>query len=334
VAVAAPIDAARAAVPPAEPFPDTVGILVGGPPGGRLDRWAAAIEAAFIRILPPDTQLRERLAGGADGVTAANQFGARVAPDGHTVLLLPGEAPLAWLIGDPRAQFDAAGWLPVMAGITSGVLVSRVPPGKLRPGSRLSVAASTPGGPEMAALLGLDLMGVEPVPTFGLSTPARSLQALTAHAVDAVFVGGPNAMALAGAAAAAQAAPLFTLGEPTQDGLRRDPSLPQVPTGLELAVALRGVPPAGALAGAWRSAAAATEIEFALVLPPLTPAALVAQWRSVGIQAAEALQPRASGVRLLGATEANAATAAFGPEPAAVLELRRWLAARFNWTPS
>jgi len=328
------IAASRAAARPPEPFPDSVSILVGGPQGGRMDRWAAAIEAAFRQILPPETTLRQTEAGGTDGVTAANQFEARVAPDGETVLLLPGEAPLAWLTGDPRARFDAAGWLPVMAGLTSGVLASRVPAGGLRPGARLRVATSVPAGPEMAALLGLDLMGIEPVPAFGLHDAARSLQALRKGAVDAVFITGPNAAALLAEAAAAGAAPLFTLGEPAEDGLRRDPLLPEVPTGPELATALRGTPPTGALAGAWRSVAAATQIEFALVLPPLTPAALVAQWRSAGTQASQTLQPRTPGVRLLGASEANAATTAIAADPAAMLELRRWLAARFNWTPS
>jgi len=328
------LTATRIAMPPTLPFPGSVSILVGGPRGGRLDRWATAIGAAFSQVLPPDTRMRQTEAGGADGVTAANQFEARVAPDGQTVLLLPREAPLAWLTGDPRARFDAAGWLPVMAGLTSGVLASRVPARELRPGARLRVATSTPAGPELPALLGLDLMGVEPVPAFGLRDAARSLQALRANVVDAVFIGGPDAAALVGEAAAAGAMPLFTLGEPSSDGLQRDRMLPEVPTGPELAAALRGAAPAGALALAWRGAAAATQIEFALVLPPLTPAALVAQWRSAGSQASQTLRPRALGVRLLDATEANAATTAVAANPAAMLELRRWLAARFNWAAS
>ena len=47
--------------------------------------------------------------GSADGVTGANQFEARGAPDGQTVLLVPGQAAVAWMVGDPRAQFDVGG---------------------------------------------------------------------------------------------------------------------------------------------------------------------------------------------------------------------------------
>jgi hypothetical protein len=324
----------RAGTPPPEPFPDSVQLLVAGPSGGRMDQWADAIGAALARALPPGTTLDQTLAGGADGVTAANQFEARVAPDGQTALLLPGDTPLAWLTGDPRARFDAASWLPVMTGLTPGVLASRVPGSALRPGSRLRVATSVPAGPELAALLGLDLMGVEPVPVFGLRETEIALAALRGRVVDAVFLTGPDTPALLAAAAACGAAPLFTLGMPTQTGLRRDPLLPEIATALELAAALRGAPPTGALAGAWRSAAAAAQIEFALVLPPMTPAALVAQWRCAGVEASRALRAQSPGVRLLCAPEANAATAAVAAEPAAMLELRRWLAARFNWTPS
>jgi hypothetical protein len=252
---ATPLAVIRAAAPPPEPFPDRVRILVAGPRGGRMDRWAGVIEEAFARALPPETTLRQTLAGGADGVTAANQFETRVAPDGQTVLLLPGEAPLAWLTGDPRARFDVANWLPVMAGLTSGVLVSRVPASALRSGARLRVATSAPAGPELAALLGLHLMGIEPVPAFGLHDAAMSLQALRGRAVDAVFLLGPNVPSLLANAAAAGATPLFTLGVPTQSGLHCDPLLPEVPTALELMTALRGTPPTGSLAEAWRSAA-------------------------------------------------------------------------------
>jgi hypothetical protein len=319
---ATPAAAIRATAPPSEPFPDRVRILVAGPRGGRMDRWADILEEAFARALPPETTLRQTLAGGADGVTAANQFEARAAPDGQTVLLLPNEAPLAWLTGDPRARFDVANWLPVMTGLTSGVLVSRVPASALRPGMRLRVATSVPAGPELAALLGLYLMGIEPVPAFGLRDAGRSLQALRGRAVDAVFLLGPNVPSLLANAAAAGAAPLFTLGVPSPGGLQCDPLLPG------------GTPPTGPLAKAWRSAAAATQIEFALVLPPLTPAAMVAQWRHAATEVSQALQPSTPGVRLLSAPEANTATAAIAADSTAMLALRRWLAARFNWTPS
>jgi hypothetical protein len=300
-----------------------------------MDRWGDIIGPALCQALPAGTSLRLSLVGGADGVTAANQFDARVAPDAETVLLLPGETPLAWLTGDPRARFDAACWLPVMAGLTSGVLASRVPATGLRPGARLRVATTaTPAGPELAALLGLDLMGIEPVAATGLPGPDAALPALRARLVDAVFIAGPEAPAALAQACQAGATPLFSLGVPSEGGVLRDPLLPDIPTAPELATMLNGRRPGGLLSGVWRSVAAAAQIEFAVVLPPLTPASLVSQWRRAGAEAALTLQGRVPGVRLLAAPEANIAANAVVADPAAILELRRWLAVRFNWRPS
>jgi hypothetical protein len=131
------------------------------------------------------------------------------------------------------------------------------------------------------------------------------------------------------AAAAAGAAPLFTLGAPGEAGLAREPLLPDVPTAPELFAAM----PSGPLHAAWRATVAASAIEFALVLPRLTPASLVSMWRRAGAEAAAELHDRSPGVRLVTAPEASAATSV-ACDAAALLELRRWLATRFRWQPS
>lgn len=329
---AAALPTSCAAAPPPEPFPDAVTILVAGPRDGRMDRWGAVIGPALGHALPQRTAVARTEAGGTDGVTAANQFDTRVAPDGGTVLLVPGETPLAWLAGDPRARFDVASWLPIMAGLTPGVLISRVSLTGLRAGMPLRIAASAPTGPELPALLALDLMGIAAVPVAALHHE-EARQAVWSNAADAMLVTGPDTLRLVAAAAAAGATPLFTLGAPGDAGLGRDPLMPGVPSASELIAALRGAPPAGPLYVAWRATACASAIEFALVLPRLTPAALVSLWRRAGAEAAAELQDRSPGVRLVTAPEANPATSV-ACDTAALLELRRWLATRFRWQPS
>ena len=112
-----PVASPPAGSPPAATgLPEGAGLIIAGPPQGRLDRWAdllvpalgRAMPSAFARpAMPP---LMRSAVGGVDGVTGANQFEARISPDGGTALLLPGSAAMAWLVGDPRAQFDAARW--------------------------------------------------------------------------------------------------------------------------------------------------------------------------------------------------------------------------------
>src|SRR6516162_5723946 len=78
-----------AAAPPttalSPPFAETPRLLVAGPADGALNRWADALLPALEQSLSPDATIKRVEIGSADGVTGANQFEARGAPDGQTV---------------------------------------------------------------------------------------------------------------------------------------------------------------------------------------------------------------------------------------------------------
>ncbi len=336
--LAAPAHAASSTPPVAvAPFPDGANLLVAGPNDGALDRWADAVLPALEQSLPPDTSIHRIVIGGADGVTGANQFEARGVPDGLTVLLVPGQAVLAWMVGDPRAQFDVGHWVPVMAGVTPGLVAGR--PGVLAQDGRIRIAAAGPASLDLPALLGCDLLGARPEPVPGLTDPAAVRSAFAQGSVDAVFLRGHGVPEQCAALASAGAQPLFTLGALDDAGQTvRDPALPDVPHLAELHAMRAGRKPAGPLYNAWCAAAAAAQLEFALVLPQLTSAAMVSLWRRAGTEAtaATAVQTVGAslGVRPLGGPAATASTAATAADSTALLELRGWLASRFNWHPA
>lgn len=318
-------------------FPDGATLLVAGPSGSNTDGWARLLAPPLSAALPGNPTLRTTESGGVDGVTGANQFDARVSPDGATALLLPGSAPLAWLVGDPRVHFDVTRWVPVVAVLGSGVLVGRRDLLAAAPRARLRIAASTPAGPELAALLALYLLGIETAPVFGLPQGGPAENALARGRVDAVFLCGRDVPARAQALRPAQ--PLFSTG--TMDDLGapvRDPQFPMVPTLEELCIRLRGRPPVGALYSAWRATAEAAQLDAGMVLPLLTPATIVALWRRAGAQAVSAPSLQTAGtqiaVRPVAAPAALVSIAAVATNSSALLELRRWLAVRFNWRPS
>ncbi len=335
-AVARPRLIPAANAQPAPPFPSGATILVGGPDGGATDAWTRVITPALAQALPPETLIRKTEAGGPDGVTAANQFDARSAPDGQTVLLTPGLAALAWLVGDPRAQFDAGHWVPVLAGATPGVVVARAGPQAFGPGGKPRLAASSPTGPELPALLGIELLGAQPQPVFGIAEPDQQLAALRQGAVDAVFLVGHNVPARAAGLAAAGCQPVFSLGARDSAGaLARDPLFPDLPTLAEMRMGLGGEKLSGPLYDGWCAAAAAVQLDFGLVLPQLTPAAMVALWRRAGAQAAAAHEMQAAEAALaVRPLDSPLATAAIAADAPALLALRRWLAARYSWHPT
>jgi hypothetical protein len=336
-ACAAPALTATAPPVAAVPFPDGAKLLVAGPRDGALNRWADALLPALEQSLPADTTVRRLEVGAADGVTGANQFEALGAPDGLTVLLVPGQAALAWMVGDPRAQFDVGHWVPVMAGVTPGLVVGRQ--AALARNGHIRVAAAGPASLDLPALLGCDLLGARPEPISGLTDPAAVRDAFAQGAVDAVFLRGHGVLEQFAALASAGAQKLFSLGVPDVAGqTMRDPELPDVPHLAELYETRTGSRPAGPLYNAWSAAAAAARLEFALVLPQLTPAAMVSLWRRAGTEATSATAVQtvgaSLGVRPLGGPAATASTAAAAAHSTALLELRRWLASRFNWHPA
>ena len=311
---------ARAAVP------DAATLFVAGPSQGETAAWADLILPALTQALPPSTRLGSESVGGADGVTAANQFQARATPDGGTALLLPGMAALAWLVGDPRARFNAAQWITVLAGTTPAILASRLPLNRLTAGHIMRVAGD-PVGPALPALLTLEMVGALPraVPDhLGLAD------------VDAVVLHGRDVARQAQAASQAGFMPVLAFrergpGEPPD----RDPDFPDLPpSGEWLAPKLRR--PLFAALGA---VIAAARLDTALVLPPLTPASKVALWRRACAQAATAPTTQSAAARLGIRAETDAAAVASTAPLAAVdatalLDLRRWLAQRFGWHPS
>jgi hypothetical protein len=323
----------------AVPFPEGVTILVAGPDGGRLGRWSDAIGAALDETLAPGTKVHTTCAGGVDGVTGANQFEARVPPDGTTVLLTPGAAVLDALVGDTRAHFDVGHWVPLMAGVTPAIVV--VSPGTAPLGGDRSVrvAASGPVGPQLPALFGFDLLGIRVVPVFGLVEQDTIIAAFAAGKVDAVLTWGQNVPRQVAVLRQSGGTALFGLGAlDPNGGLGRDPAFPDVPTLSELHVTMHGSAPDGARYNAWRAAAAATQLEFGLVLPRLTSAAMVALWRraasrATGQPGVQDLANR-SAVQALEGVAAAAAISSVAADSAALLELRGWLATRFDWRPT
>ncbi len=318
---AAPIDAAT--------------MLVAGPDGGNLDRWGRVMQPALAQGLPPAALLRLTTLGAADGVTGANQFLARGEPDGHTVLLAPGDAAISWLVGDSRAQYDVGQWVPIMAAVAPATLIARS--GALTPNRPVRLAATGPAGADLPAILGIDLLGARAV-----LVPARPPEAQIASFergdVDAIFLRGHRVVERAMALLPAGGVPMFSLGARDETGKAiRCHFLPDVPTLAEVHAATRG-PIGGPLYDAWLAASVASQLEFMLVLPHLTPAAAIALWRRAGAEAMASLDVQAValplGVRVISGAEASATGAAIASGQAARIDLRRWLESRFNWRPA
>lgn len=319
--------AAEAARAPAPTIAEAM-VLIAGPDGGLLDRWSRVVQPALAQALPPETLLTRNAVGGPDGVTGANQFATRGDPDGRTLLLAPGDAVIAWLIGDPRAKYDLGRWTSVMACLTPGVLVVR--PGALRARKSVRIAMPNLASTGLAGLLALEILGATAEPV--LNVPADGIAAAFARGtIDAAFARGHKVDRQVADLVAAGGQPLLALGARDEAGRPvRDEAFPTLPVLTELTQSN------GPLLDAYLSASTAARLECTLVLPQLTPAARVALWRQVATEATAALDVQAHalavGARVVSGAEASAAAPLTTPQ--AMQALRQWLITRHKWRPA
>src|SRR4051794_37228042 len=83
-------------------LPAAATLLVPGPEDGPFARFAGRLGASLARGATTAIALHNTILGGPDGVTAANRFATQSAPDGRMLLVFPGLAALARMVGDPR----------------------------------------------------------------------------------------------------------------------------------------------------------------------------------------------------------------------------------------
>jgi hypothetical protein len=319
-------------------FPAGVTLLSSGPAYGYIAGWAKLLGPHLLDGLPPDVGSNFAAMGGPDGVTVCNAFGARLDPDGSTIMFAPGAALLAWLEGDSRVKYDPGRWIATVVGATPAVLVGRaaLSASASRP---LRLAASNPIGPELAAFLALDLLGLPVQPVYGLADPTSLVDGLSRNAIDFAFLSGPKLRGTLAQAEAVGARALFSTGAQGCDGpTLRDPQLPAVPSFLETASRLTLTVPNDARFAAYEAAAAAAAICFAAVLPELVRPSTLAEWRRGAELINDSLSVAAvavpQGVRLVTGVCAVSFLTQASRSAAALDSLRQTMLNRYGWRPS
>lgn len=315
-------------------------LMVAGPSGGQCSRWGDAFALGISTGFSGAPTILTNPVGGLDGVTGANQLDTLMVPDGNNAAILPGATLTAYLLGDVRVHYDPTKWTPILAGCNSGVLMLRAPKGTvptlatLQKMAPLRFGASTPQSRDLAALLALARLGVTVMPVFGLHGSAEKTSAFIAGSVDAVFICGEGVPEDLDALLASGAVPAFCLGAPQANNMiGPDPLFPT----LALATAL-GPAVSPMLDTAYKAAATAALLDFMLVLPHLTAANEIAQWRSAATQAAQspaiAAASQASSISLQSAYVLSGMLATFTNVPTIQPQLQAFLTKAYGWQPN
>jgi hypothetical protein len=320
------------------PTPNDYSILVCGPRGGGIDRWGLAVAQGLRGGLSPHRPIQLHPVGGQDGVTGANRLQTVVVPDGRTAAMVPSDAAIAFLTGDTRVHFQLGDWISVLAGLSPAVVVVRGGLARLTDAAPIRLAAASPESQDLAALLAFQRLGVKTSPIFGLRGAPAVARAFAAGEADAALLTGEDVPADAASLLAEGGIAIGTLGVvDDRDRVAIDPLLTALPTIHSIAGQRGAAPLSPPLERAYRAVAAASRIDFMMVLPHLTIPATVAVWRqaAAGAIGSEALQAAAAASAVnLTVTGAAAAAAPLDVQADSLLALRQFLDQHFGWHPS
>ena len=296
------------------PFAESPRLLVAGPSDGTLNRWADALLPALEQSLPPirrstgsrsaapmvsPAPTSSRCAARRTGMTVAagaRPGGARL--DGRRSPRAVRRGTLG--AGDGRHELPA--WLSAgrrcLQRADAPVSLPPVPRAPISPRCSVSTCLAC----RMEPVFGL----ADPTRRAALSCKGRSTRCCC------VVTACPSSLPRSRLWVRSRCSRLARSTRPaTSAAIRHIPRCRISPNSMQPhpAVGRRGP-----LCNAWSAAAAAAQLEFGLVLPQLTPAAMVALWRRAGVDAVASLGVQATAatvdVRPLGGPAATANTAA------------------------
>jgi hypothetical protein len=201
-----------------------------------------------------------------------------------TLIAIAASVTSNYVFRDSRVNYKLDRWIPIISSPAGTVAYARPETGATKAGdvaglkgTELVMGANNPSGGDMRVLLSLDLLGLNVKPIYGINRgDARpsfergefninfdSTQAYPTQVAPLVEAG--------------TAIPLFSLGIATADGqIGRDPTVPDIPTFIEIYKSFFGKDPEGPGFEAWKAVFNLNVMASkALALPEGTPADIV-----------------------------------------------------------
>ena len=325
---------------------ETIEWIVPFKEGGGTDRWARFYAPLLSQHLPGQPKIVVKNIPGGGSITGANQFARRAKPDGLTIFGSSSSTMFPYLLGDSRVEYDYSEWAVVLASPTGGVVY--VSP-RLQAESaedldrlareRIFFGSQGPMSLDLIMLLGMELLGVDMHPVFGMK--GRSAGRLAYERGEANIDYQTSSAYLKSVAPLVEkgrATPLMTWGSLNSSGkLFRDPTFSRLPHFTEIYKARGGDMKSPAFA-AWRAFfAAGYPAQKMAFLPKGTPNDIVETYRKAFAAVFKSAEFKSGAERALGkyrqATGARAEKmkeAATTIDPAARAWVRQWLSREYG----
>lgn len=274
-----------------------IAVIVPFSEGGGTDSYSRFMAPYFEKHLPGNPKIVIINRPGGGGLTGVNYYAAKASKEGTWILALSTSSQSNYMLGDKRAKFDMADFIPIILsprGITQYVrkdlgiqnettLKAKIEKLRSYPQSKLIFGGKTPTSGGLALRTALSLLGIEVTSVWGLGGNGPMALAFErgeftmSYDNTLSFLNNRAHMIKSGLAV-----PLYTFGVVNEDGsISRDPALPDVPTFNEAYKAVHGKEPSGAGYEGWKSLmAVSVPLSKSWNLMAGTPPEIIEAWRT------------------------------------------------------
>ncbi len=258
---------------------------------GGSDVWARFHQPFLQRHLRGQPTVVVRNIAGGGGINGSNQFAARARPDGNMIFGTSGSTQFPFLLGDSRVRYDYAGWSPILASPTGGVVYIRPEVGvagpqdyaKLKAAQGLKFGSQGPTSLDMVPALAFEMLGIDVQIVFGMPGRGAGRMAFERnetpidYQTSSAFISQVMPLVRQG-----RAVPLFSWGALNAEGeIVRDPVFPDLPHFVEFAERATGSRPSGPAFTAWKTLfVAGFAAQKFVVVPKATPADIQETFRA------------------------------------------------------
>ncbi len=294
-----------------------IAVIIPFSEGGGTDSYSRFMQPYFEKFLPGNPKIVIINRPGGGGLTGVNYYAAKAAKNGTWVLALSTSSQSNYMLGDKRAKFNMADFIPIILSPRGIMQYTRSDLGlqnettlkakieKLRsiPKSKLVFGGKTPTSGGLALRTALSLLGVEVTSVWGLGGNGPMALAFergeftVSYDNTLSFLNNRAHMIKSG-----MAVPLYTFGVVNEDGsISRDPAVPNVPTFDEAYKAVHGKDPSGVAYEAWKSLmSVSVPLSKSWNLMKGTPPDVIAAWRTAARKTYAAIMQTPKGQKVFG----------------------------------
>jgi tripartite-type tricarboxylate transporter receptor subunit TctC len=263
--------------------------------GGGSDVWARFMAPYLAKNLPGRPTVIIRNVPGGGSITGTNDFYQRARPDGSSFIGTSGSTQFPFLLGDRRVRYDYAQMPPVLVSPTGGVVYiparfNVANAGELHKVKDTELVYGSQGATslDLVPMLAFHLLGLKVRHVFGMRGRGEGRLALERgeatidYQTSSAYLTQVRPMVQAGTVV-----PLFSWGVLDAEGkVVRDPTFPDIPHFVEAYEMMHGRKPAGVEFDAYLAFfASGFAAQKPAMLPPRTPAPIVAAYRRAFEQA-------------------------------------------------